>query len=215
MITELKTVFLRPKFLVALTFAGLLLACGVNFLIFPFFFKRSYLEWYLSAGPMIALATAAFGAAWGSLDKNPALVSANPLTYFGACLQVAGLPLYSLGAHLKSDNRLEPVGFEVVPIGCLVLSLTISIFLWLLFIVPAQYFLFLVSGSLSRIAQTSTAQTSARIQLWHVEILESSPDDRPNPEEGWWDASLRNKPVTLASAFGATILFLLHFLWEY
>jgi hypothetical protein len=40
MITELKTVFLRPKFLVALTFAGLLLACGVNFLIFPFFLNE-------------------------------------------------------------------------------------------------------------------------------------------------------------------------------
>ena len=215
MITELKKTFLRPQVLISLTFAGLLLACGANFLIFPIFFERNYLEWYLSAGPMIALATAAFGAAWGSLDKNPALISANPLTYFGACLQVAGLPPYSLGAHLKSGNRVEPVGFEVVPVSCLAFSLTIAIFAWLFFIVPAQYFLFLVTGSLSRIAQTSTAQTSARIQSGQVEILESGPDDRPMPEEGWWDASLRNKPVTLASAFGAAILFLLHLLWNY
>lgn len=215
MITELKKTFLRPQVLISLTFAGLLLACGANFLIFPIFFERNYLEWYLSAGPMIALATAAFGAAWGSLDKNPALISANPLTYFGACLQVAGLPLYSLGAHLKSGNRVEPVGFEIVPVSCLAFSLTIAIFAWLFFIVPAQYFLFLVTGSLSRIAQTSTAQTSARIQSGQVEILESGTDDRPMPEEGWWDASLRNKPVTLASAFGAAILFLLHLLWNY
>jgi hypothetical protein len=116
---------------------------------------------------------------------------------------------------LKSGNRVEPVGIEVVPVSCLAILLTIAIFAWLLFIVPAQYLLFLVAGSLSRIAQTSTAQTSARIQSGQVEIIESGPDDRPMPEDEWWDASLRNKPVTLASAFGAAILFLLHLLWKY
>ena len=138
MITQLKKPTIRPQFLFALSFAGLLLAFVVNYFIFRYIFERSYLEWYLSAGPMIALATAAFGAAWGSLDKNPALISANPLTYFGACLQVAGLPLYSLGAHLKSGNRVEPVGIEVVPVSCLAILLTIAIFAWLLFIVLFQ-----------------------------------------------------------------------------
>jgi hypothetical protein len=71
MITQLKKPTIRPQFLFALSFAGLLLAFVVNYFIFRYIFERSYLEWYLSAGPMIALATAAFGAAWGSLDKNP------------------------------------------------------------------------------------------------------------------------------------------------
>lgn len=200
----------RARMMIALTFLGLLFACVANVWVFRTFFARSYLQWYSNAGPFIAIATAAFGAAWGGLDKNPALVCANPLTYFGACLQVAGLPLFAVGAHLRSTNRLKPVGLEIFPVVVLALSLTLAVFAWLLFIVPAQYFLFLVVGSLSRIALTSKAQISSRIQSGQVEIAETGADDRQKPEEGWWDASMRNKPVTLASAFGAALLFMLN-----
>jgi hypothetical protein len=85
---------------------------------------------------------------------------------------------------------------------------------WLVFVVPAQYFLFLLVGALSRIALTSSAQISARIQSGRVEILENPPGARPKAEDGWWDASMRDKPVTLASAFGAALLFLLSLLWK-
>lgn len=196
----------------ALAFLGLLLACAANVWAFRTFFDRSYVEWYSHAGPFIAIATAAFGAAWGGLDKNPALVSANPLAYFGACLQVAGLPLFAIGAHLRSRNRQKPVGMELLPVFLLTLSLALAVFAWLLFVVPAQYFLFLLVGALSRIALTSTAQISGRIESGHVELTETGSGDRPKPEDGWWDASMRHKPVTLASAFGAALLFLLNLL---
>jgi hypothetical protein len=200
--------------MIALTFVGLLLACALNVWAFRTFLARSYIEWYSNAGPFIALATAAFGAAWGGLDKNPALVSANPLAYVGACLQVAGLPLISVGAHLRSQNRLRPIGMELLPIFVLTPLLTVAMFAWLVLVVPAQYFLFLLVGALSRVALTSSAQISARIQSGRVEILENPPAARPKPEDGWWDASMRDKPVTLASAFGAALLFLLSLLWR-
>jgi hypothetical protein len=200
--------------LTALAFVGLLLMFAANVFAFRVFFVRSYIEWYANAGPFIALATAAFGAAWGGLDKNPALVSANPLAYVGACFQVAGLPLIAVGAHLRSKNRLRPVGMELLPIAVLALLLTVAMLAWMVFVVPAQYFLFLLVGALSRIASTSSAQISARIQSGRVEILERPPGDRPKPEDGWWDASMRDKPVTLASAFGAALLFLLSLLWK-
>lgn len=211
---ESKQSVFRARVMIALTFVGLLLACAVNVWAFRTFFDRSYIGWYSNAGPFIALATAAFGAAWGGLDKNPALVSANPLAYVGACLQVAGLPLITVGAHLRSKNRLRPIGMEVLPVFVLTLSLTVAMLAWLLFVVPAQYFLFLLVGALSRIALTSSAQISARIQSGRVELAESAPAPRPKPEDGWWDASMRHKPVTLASAFGAALLFLLSLLWR-
>jgi hypothetical protein len=200
--------------MIALALVGLLLVSAANVVAFRVFFDRSYLEWYANAGPFIALATAAFGAAWGGLDKNPALVSANPLAYVGACFQVAGLPLIAVGAHLRSKNRLRPVGLELLPIAVLTLLLTAAMLAWLVFVVPAQYFLFLLVGALSRIALTSSAQISARIQSGRVEILENPPGARPEAEDGWWDASMRDKPVTLASAFGAALLFLLSLLWK-
>jgi hypothetical protein len=195
--------------MIALAFVGLGLVSAANLWAFRVFFDRSYIEWYSNAGPFIALATAAFGAAWGGLDKNPALVSANPLAYVGACFQVAGLPLIAVGAHLRSKNRLRPVGMELIPISILSLSLAVAMLAWMVFVVPMQYFLFLLVGALSRIALTSSAQISARIRSGRVEILEDPPGDRPKPEDGWWDASMRDKPVTLASAFGAALLFLL------
>ena len=200
--------------MIALALVGLLLVSAANAVAFRVFFDRSYLEWYANAGPFIALATAAFGASWGGLDKNPALVSANPLAYVGACFQVAGLPLIAVGAHLRSKNRLRPVGLELLPIAVLTLLLTAAMLAWLVFVVPAQYFLFLLVGALSRIALTSSAQISARIQSGRVEILENPPGARPKAEDGWWDASMRDKPVTLASAFGAALLFLLSLLWK-
>jgi hypothetical protein len=200
--------------MIALTFVGLLLACAVDVWAFRAFLARSYFEWYSNAGPFIALATAAFGAAWGGLDKNPALVSANPLAYVGACFQVAGLPLIAVGAHLRTKNRLRPVGMEIIPILVLTPLLTVAMLAWLVLVVPAQYFLFLLVGALSRIALTSSAQISARIQSGRVEILENPPGIRPKVEDGWWDAGMRDKPVTLASAFGAALLFLLGLLWR-
>ena len=103
---------------------------------------------------------------------------------------------------------------EIVPLFVLTLSLTVAMLAWLLLIVPAQYFLFLLVGALSRTALTSSAQISARIQSGHVELAETAPDDRPKPEDGWWDASMRHKPITLASALGAALLFLLSVLWR-
>lgn len=211
---ESKPSIFRARVMMAATFVVLLLACALNIWIFRVLFDRNYIEWYSGAGPFIALATAAFGAAWGGLDKNPALVSANPLAYFGACCQVAGLPLFAAGAHLRSKNRRQPVGIECVFLFVLLLSLTVAVFAWLLLVMPAQYFLFLVVGSLSRVALTSSAQISARIsQSGRVEFTESAPDGRRKPD-GWWDASMRDKPVTLASAFGAALLFLLGLLWR-
>lgn len=82
----------RARVAIALTFVGLLLACSVNVWAFRIFFDRSYVEWYSNAGPFIALATAAFGAAWGGLDKNPAAAGAGGVAASQQQLRWAGVP---------------------------------------------------------------------------------------------------------------------------
>jgi hypothetical protein len=137
------------------------------------------------------------------------LISANPPAHFGACLQGTGLPLIAMGADLRKPNHLTPIGMDLLPVLALVLSLSVAMLAWLALVVPAQYFVHLVAGAPSRAALTSCAQISARIQSGQVEIAEGPPADRPGPEGGWWDASMRNKPITLASAYGAALLFVL------
>ncbi len=191
---------------IAITLVGLLL-------IFHAFFERSYLEWYADTGPFIAVASAAFAAAWGDLDDNPALISPHPLIYLGACLQIAGLPLFAIGTHLRTENRLKPVGFELPMVLLLGLVLVVAVLGWLLLVVPAQYFLFLLVGSLSRVAATSSAHISARVNAGQVE-LSQQPQHELKSEDGWWDATMRRKPFSLTNAFGAVLLFLVSLCWQ-
>lgn len=86
---------------VVLPLIGLVGVCLINYWLFRRLFGADYLKWYVNAGPFIGLATGAFATAWGELDNNTGLVSANPLDYIGACLQIAGLPMIAIGGHVR------------------------------------------------------------------------------------------------------------------
>ena len=177
---------------------------------------HSYWAFWLDSGPLIGLATAAFGWAWGGLDRNPGLVSADPLDYGGAVLQVAGMPLVAFGGHMQSANQERPAALRdtllVVPLA---IVFGVAIIGWLLLIAPAQYFAFLVAGAPSRIALASRYRLYARIdggQVRHADGREGGRelDAAGFPkEDGWWDASMRDRPVTIASAFMAAALLVL------
>jgi hypothetical protein len=83
---------------------------------------------------------------------------------------------------------------------------------WLVLIAPAQYFAFLAFGAPSRLALASSYQLYARLgddgRLTHAE----APGGPPDRESGWWDASMRDRPVTMAGAFLAAGLGLLQLL---
>ena len=215
---------IQPRTIIVLTFVGFLVVCGLNVWIFRTVFGRNYLEWYANAGPIIALATVAFGSAWGGLDKNPALISTNPLNYLGAWLQVAGLPLMAIGTHVHSSNQPRPLGFEVVLVLVLSIALLVAMLGWLFLVVPVQYFLFLLVGSLSRVALSSSANITARMRSGQVSLRthHGRPPSSTSPAEAAtstrsddreWDASMRDEPFTLANAFGAVLLFVLSMLW--
>ncbi len=213
---------IQPRTIVVLTFAGFLVVSAVNFWVFRTFFGRNYLEWYANAGPIIALAAVAFGSAWGGLDKNPALLSTNPLNYLGAWLQVAGLPLMAIGTHLQSRSQPKSLGFEILLVLALSIALLVAMFGWLVLVVPVQYFLFLLVGSLSRIALSSSAHITARMRSGQVTLsthygrppsAESEVSEPTRSDDREWDASMRDEPFTLANAFGAVLLFVLSMLW--
>lgn len=170
---------------------------------------HDYWEFWLHSGPLIGLATAAFGSAWGGLDRNAGLVSADPLDYAGAALQVAGVPLVAFGGHMKSDNHARPVAaWDTLLTLPLAIIFCVAIIAWLVLIAPAQYFAFLVAGAPSRVAMSSRYHLLARIEKGQVRYVEGPALDTVpfRKEEGWWDASMRDRPVTVASAFMAAAL---------
>ena len=206
----------RPSRLAVLLALGVLFGlCFLNRWTFAKFFSLDYFHWYVNAGPFIGLATAAFGAAWGGLDQNPRLVSANPLFYLRASLLVAGLPINAFGLHLRSKSHKTPVSnWEWLAALPLILVFVVAALGWLVLVVPPQYFLFLVAGSPSRIAMASVVRVEARWVGRNIEFENRSTQDEVRKADGWWDASMRDSPVSLANAFAAAALFLMGLLWK-
>lgn len=198
---------------VALPLAGLVSICLINYFVCRRLFASNYLRWYVSAGPFIGLATAAFGAAWGGLDNNVGLISANPLRYIRSCLLVAGLPIYVFGGVLLSRNQPQRISIRDILFGLpLIVVFVVAAMGWLLFVAPLQYFVFLICGAPSRIVLSSTYAVHARVDGRRLTYQDKTTDD-PKPEKGkGWDASMRDKPVTLANAFSAVTLFFIGWL---
>ncbi|HKR62030.1 MAG TPA: hypothetical protein VJS64_20245 [Pyrinomonadaceae bacterium] len=204
--TSLKR-FLLVYFLPFLALAG---TCFLNSVLFRKVFAvgwKGYFDWYIRTGPFIELAVVVFGVAWESLDKNTGLVSANPLAYIGSCLQLVGLPLDALGGHLqtKNYNRVNP--WDLIVATPLIAFFTLATIAWFIFVAPPQYFLFLVCGAPSRVALNSDYRLQAEFDGNILKPLDLKPDET-KPVKGW-DASMRNKPVTMANAFGAAVLFII------
>ena len=190
-----------------LPFLGLAGICFLNSFLFRKIFGLGwwgYFDWYVSAGPFIGLALVAFGAAWESLDKNTGLVSANPLAYIGSCMQLAGLPIEALGGHVQT-KRVNP--WDRIVATPLIALFALACFAWLVLVAPPQYFLFLVCGAPSRVALSSGYRLHAELDGNILNPVDLKPED-PKPERGW-DASMSSKPVTIANAFGAAVLFII------
>jgi hypothetical protein len=198
----------------ALPFLGLIAICVVNSWLAKRFFGigvTGYLNWYVNAGAFINLAVAAFGAAWSAIDNNTGLVSAHPLKYIRACSSLAGLPIYALGGHLRSENHHGQSFWDLLFGVPLIFLFVVASFGWLLFVAPVQYFLFLVCAAPSRLALRSHYRLHGEIEEKKV-VFRPLAAYEPEPESGW-EASMRDKPVTLANAFGAATLFIVgHFL---
>ncbi|MDB5801256.1 MAG: hypothetical protein JWL63_2195 [Rhodocyclales bacterium] len=183
---------------------ALLVLCGINYALFRTLFALDYFDWYRHAGPVIGLATAVFSAAWGGMDKNTGLISADPRHYCGACLQVAGLPMLAFGGHLRHQPRVRLLDYLFgLP---LIVAFALGGIAWLLLVAPLQYFVFLICGAPSRLALRSAYRVNARMEDSKLVYLQQEePEKVP---ASFWDASLRDKPVVLAGMF-STLLWLL------
>ena len=195
-----------------LPFFGLAAVCFINaFLIHKIFSVpwSKYFQVYVSAGPFIGLAQVAFAISWQALDKNTDLVSAHPLKYVGACLTLVGLPFVAYGGHIKVNdyNRVNP--WDILASIPLIVLFVLASFGWLILIAPLQYFLFLLCGAPSRVAMNSNYRLRGELDNGILKFVE--PDSKARPLTIGWDASMSDKPVTMANAFGAAVLFIIGF----
>jgi hypothetical protein len=186
---------------VDLLFLGLLAGLAVaNHWLFARF-GGDYLAFWQRSGALIGLGTAAIGWAWGAIDRNPGLVSANPRVFTASALQLAGLPLTVFGGHLAPGGGASTLDrVLILPAAVVYAGAVLG---WLLIVAPAQYFVFLLAGAPSRVAWASRHRVHA-LMGWDGRLrIDESPPERPFAAEGWWDASMRDRPVSMAGAFAA------------
>jgi hypothetical protein len=178
-------------------------------------FDQHYLAWYIRSGVLVGVLTAVFSTAWGDLDKNTLLISANPLVYLRGCLLLVSLPLQSLGGQIESVGKLlsgKVEGRRSTPWITLdaaamlpsLLVLLLLLLVWLVLIAPIQYFVFIFSGALARSLLHSPTRliASGGATTYQIAVIRH---DAPVPS-GWWDASLSRKPVALTAALSSLLL---------
>jgi hypothetical protein len=229
---------MRDKIGTLLALGGLLLIVGIDFLIFRVF-KSDYFDWYLKNGTAIGLVTAIATLAWGDLDRNHWLISSNPRLYMASILLVVGTPFKSLGGQLAAignwvgslGNKFKKLGQEIqlgrkkvsilefrdfmflwdTIFAILFLILFMGLItVWILIVVPIQYFVFLICGSLPRLILQSPYRyilnfDPPKFQIKQIKKKEVTP-------ESWWDVGFATKPVRFAALLSSLFLFFINWL---
>ena len=180
----------------------------INHWIFMTWFNTMHLKWYLANGALIGLVSTIASLAWGDMNKHVGLISAHPFDYIGSCLQLVGLPVYTMGTHLVSAQGQPETRslFDRLLTIPLVLMLFGALIIWLAVIVPPQYFMYLICGAPARTFSQSKRQPVAQLKKARLEVREIDNDEKV--PEGWWSASLSQKPVAITNLFVA-LLFLI------
>lgn len=151
---------------VALVGAYLLLPglLALDWAVFRYLLGADYLAWYLANGALVAVGTAFVSRVWEAVEGlGRPLVSADPVAYVGACLQIVGVAVFVAGSAVVSpatggsrpDGERFRLDSLVGPFDTLsnllvtvaVLGLVLG---WLLFVAPANYLVTLVAGAPAR-----------------------------------------------------------------
>lgn len=170
-------------------------------------FDQSYLAWYLANGSLIGLVSSVAALSWGDINRHLGLISAHPFDYVGSYFQLAGLPITEMGTHLRRDRSTARSAstFDLLVGGVLALIISLVILGWILLVVPAQYFVYLVCGAPARVFAGSSRRIAARLgSAGRLDVKEVGADEEV--PEGWWLASFAAKPVAFTGLLAALLL---------
>lgn len=187
--------------------AGLAILIGllvVDSWIFSHWLHTTYLQWCLENGLSIGVVTSLVSLAWDEMEEShTGLISPHPFHYIGSCLQLVGLPTYALGTHLKGNKVFSgpQAVFDFILTVPFFLILVGVMIIWIVVVVPFQYFVYLICGAPVRCMSLSKRQPIAQLKGTQVNVREISKDEKA--PEGWWSASIIRKPIAITNLFGS------------
>jgi hypothetical protein len=190
---------------------GLVIVLGLTVFeqwLFETWWNTSHLQWYIQNGALIGLVTSVVSMTWEDIDKNTGLISSHPLIYLSACLHLAGVPIYVMGIQVQrnKDNLAPRSLFDLMVSTILLLLLMAIIFVWLLIVVPLQYFIYLICGAPARLFAQSTRKAIACLRDGQLEVTEVGKHEKA-PDD-CWDANLADKPVLITNIFTSLLFFI-------
>ena len=181
---------------------------------------NAYLDWYLSHGSAIALATSLVTVGWGDVNRQPNLISAHPVRYFAALMHTGGLAYIALAGTMGRRRATEnpaPTGQllklgEVLIAIVVVALLAVTVLLWLVLVMPIQYFIFAVCGAPVRLAMDAAERPIAWTRPDGGVDSDLVLRDRALPAGGW-EVGLDQRPVTSTALIASAVLLVLN-LWR-
>ena len=202
----------------------ILTVVGLDWLIFRAF-HGSYFLWFLKYGPVISLAAGFLAPVWTAMKERLGLISANPMVYVAACLQLSGVFLVSLGSTNK-DKTAQPkeLGIDIGLNGTLVTvfdNLTYSVLMlvmaalsisWVIFVAPLAYFVTLIAGVPARESlRGRIGRTYIEEEQGKVTIIESQ-NGQQLPREAV-EISFARDPFTITQATTALVIWVANFIY--
>jgi len=178
--------------------------------LFQQFLDRTYYNFWIEHGPLIAFSLTLIGLVWSDLDKqNPDLVSIHPGLYLIACFLIMSglflaftnsLPDRQSMADLRKTNQVSTIYlFYDSFIGILFYVVLFFVaMVWFLCIAPALYFITLITGAPARLAMLNKSE--------QIPMVRSSTDSRGTTTSDSLILSFRDKPVTVTQALTAGFL---------
>lgn len=199
--------FGKPLLTLAI-FVGLIL---LNRWIFATLFGIDYLIWYISKGSLISLGITFISLVAKEFKKDIDTVSANPLTYLATYLRYPSIAWYMFATLMHENTGLgektgeqktvnekkdelgdaqpsfDPVSALWHLIDSLLLLiwaavLFMGVILWVVVVVPLQYFVFLICGAPARYFQATNFQVvvvkkDEKLTLTYIKGSEKIPEN--------------------------------------
>jgi len=183
-----------------MAFAALLLLIVFNHWLFTQLdFKTGkidYLQWYFTNAAAIGIGSALFSTIWGTLDKRPDVISAHPMRFAAAYMELIALFYLAISTSIRV-NRPQAPTFDWIAGMLLSVILAVVLMLGLLVIGPLQYFMFLICGSFARFVSQSDLRLIMHKTDDSTDLREIRDDEEVPPD--WQDISLKNRPFTLTN----------------
>ncbi|HEY0005021.1 MAG TPA: hypothetical protein VGB17_09445 [Pyrinomonadaceae bacterium] len=194
--------------------AGLALMAALialNYWLFRYLFKTSYLRFYLRQGYLVSLALTILTLII-ELDRNSDLISAHPFRYVAACLNLIKVPLQVVlrreaGQAASHEGEAQSSPWDTLLYlarsmmnildqffsGFFAIFFILVVSIWLWFVAPLQYFVYLICGAPARIMdKPHKVAAHATDEVLHLEAL---------PEIDYF-----TKPVRMTSALATAAL---------